>query len=173
MLTNHHTKSHKKWYYLTALPVVGLLLLAFQVSEFEHFAPSGEIPSMFPLPEQYKEEITWGFHEKAIHPFSKQETLHEGLDIAAPLGTPVFAVASGVIKKAELLGGWGNLVVIEHADGYASFYAHLEGFKVKSGDKVTKGQVVATVGSTGISTGHHLHFELRKEGVKVNPEEYY
>ena len=193
MLTNHHTKSHKKWYYLAALPLVGLMLLAFQASEFEHIANSpaqvldvnpgvpdvpgisvsGEIPSMFPLPDKYRERVTWGHHEKAIHPISKKEVIHEGVDIAAPMGTAVYAASGGVVKKAELLEGWGNLLVIEHVEGYATYYAHLEGFKVKSGDEVTKGQVVATVGSTGKSTGPHLHYEVRKEGAKVNPEEYY
>ncbi len=200
MLTNHHTKSHKKWYYLAALPVVGLMLLAFQASEFEHIANSstqvldanpgvpdvnsgvpdvpgisvsGEIPSMFPLPDKFRERVTWGYNEKAIHPISKKEVTHQGVDIAAPMGTAVYAASGGLVKKAELLEGWGNLLVIEHVEGYATYYAHLEGFKVKSGDEVTKGQVVATVGSTGKSTGPHLHYEVRKEGAKVNPEEYY
>ena len=174
MLTNHQTKSHKKWYYLAALPIVGLMLLAFQsTSGLNSSTVSGEIPSMFPLPDKYREKVNWGFNEKAIHPISKKEVTHQGVDIGAPMGTEVYAASAGIVKKAELLDGWGNLLVIDHGESYSTYYAHLKGFKVKSGDKVSKGQVVATVGSTGKSTGPHLHFEVRKEGEKVNPEEYY
>lgn len=186
MLTNHHTKNQKRWRYMAALPLIALILLAFQ-APVEQAAPlpegvlrttpeaslSAGIPSLFPLPEQFKEEITWGYHVKAINPISKKEMVHEGLDIAAPLGTPVYAAAGGLVKKAELLDGWGNLLVIEHSEGYSSFYGHLNGFNVKSGDKVNEGQQVATVGSTGRSTGPHLHYEVRKDGAHMNPADFY
>ncbi len=188
MLTNHHSKSHKRWLYLSTLPVVALILLAFQAPVDQGvFTPvrvldakpgitsslSGEIPSLFPLPDQYREKVTWGYHVKAINPITKKETLHEGVDIGAPMGTSVYAAAGGIVKKAELLEGWGNLLVIEHSEGYSTFYAHLEGFRVKAGESVKKGQEVATVGSTGRSTGPHLHYEIRKEGTQVNPADYY
>jgi len=190
MLTNHHTKSHKKWLYLAILPVVALMLLSFQTSEFEQISSGasnvleeipvvsarsvgGEKPSLFPLPDQYREKITWGYNKTAIHPISKKEVTHLGVDIAAPLGTSVYAAAGGVVKKAELLDGWGNLLVIEHNEGYSTFYAHLEGISVKAGDEVKIGQQVASVGNTGKSTGPHLHFEVRKDGTHMNPADYY
>jgi murein DD-endopeptidase MepM/ murein hydrolase activator NlpD len=135
--------------------------------------PSGDIPSQFPLPVQFMERVTWNFHEKAIHPITKKETTHQGMDIAAPQGTPVYAAASGRVLKAELLGGWGKLLVIEHSEGYTTFYAHLEGFRIHSGDMVKKGQHVASVGNTGMSTAPHLHYEVRKYDSHLNPSDYY
>lgn len=180
MLTNHHTKNNKKWFYLAVLPITGLMLLVFssaKVLESEsgltEITLSSEIPSIFPLPDKYREKVVWGHDEMVIHPISKKEVTHQGVDIAAPMGTAVYAASEGIVTRAELLEGWGNLLVIEHRGGYATFYAHLDGFKVVTGDKVIKGQIVATVGTTGISTGPHLHYEVRKEGAKVNPEDYY
>ncbi|MCP4311421.1 MAG: peptidoglycan DD-metalloendopeptidase family protein, partial [Bacteroidetes bacterium] len=190
MLTNHHTKSHKRWHYLAVLPVFALMLLAFQNSEFEQVAntpvkvlevipgvsenlPVGEIPTLFPLPEECRDNITWGYGKTMIHPISKKKVTHQGIDFRAPAGTSVYAASGGVVKTAELLEGWGNLIIIEHGEGYTSHYAHLEGFKVKKGDKVTRGQFVATVGNTGKSTGPHLHYEVRKDGSQMNPSDYY
>jgi biotin carboxyl carrier protein len=190
MLTNHHTLSHKRWHYLAIIPVIALILMAFQSPEIEQVAitpskglevipgvsesvSSGEIPSHFPLPAEYRDNITWGHNQTAIHPINKKKVAHQGVDIAAPLGTNVFAASVGTVKKAELLEGWGNLLIIEHGAGYTTHYAHLKEFRVKKGDKVTKGQVVATVGSTGQSTGPHLHYEVRKEGSVLNPSDYY
>ena len=190
MLTNNHTKSHKRWLYLSVLPLIAILLLAFQTSDLEQLAESPVkvlevipgvsevtiavgIPSLFPLPEKYRDKVTWGFDVKAINPITKKEMTHRGVDISAPTGTSVFAASGGIVKTAELLEGWGNLIVIEHSDGFTTHYAHLEGFRVEAGDKVSKGETVATVGNTGRSTGPHLHFEVRKEGASLNPEDYY
>jgi len=173
MLTNHHTKSHKRWLYLSVLPLAAILLLAFQAPEVSESTVAGEIPSMFPLPEKYRDKVTWAHEQKAIHPFSKKEVTHHGVDIAAPRGTKVYAASGGLVRKAEFLEGWGNLIVIEHSNGFTTHYAHLEGFRVEAGDKVAKGETVATVGSTGKSTGPHLHFEVRKEDTSLNPEDYY
>ncbi len=169
MLTNHQSNHQKKWRYLAILPIVALLMLAFQ-------APpkwEGSVPSTFPLPEKFMEKVTWGFNEDAIHPITGKETTHLGLDIAAPEGTPVYAAADGIVKKAELLQGWGNLLVLEHDGGFSTFYAHMKAFDVKTGDKVTEGHVVGSVGNTGQSTGSHLHYEVRKDGIQVNPADYY
>ncbi|MFH0757934.1 MAG: peptidoglycan DD-metalloendopeptidase family protein [Bacteroidota bacterium] len=169
MLTSHPTKNQKKWRYLATLPIAALIMVAFQ-------APpkwEGAIPSAFPLPLQFMESVTWGFNEDVIHPITGKVTTHLGLDIAAPEGTPVYAAAEGIVKKAENLKGWGNLLVLEHAEGYTTFYAHMKSFEVKAGDKVTSGQEVGSVGNTGMSTGHHLHYEVRKDGVQVNPSDYY
>ena len=174
MLTNPHTRKQKRWRYLAVLPFIALMLLAFQAPlDPGLHASSDEIPSVFPLPDEFREKISWDFNVKAINPITNKENIHNGVDIAAPMGTPVYAAAGGVVKNAEMLDGWGNLLVIEHSKGYSSFYAHLEGFSVKAGTIVKKGQQVATVGNTGLSTGPHLHYEVRKDGTHLNPADYY
>jgi peptidoglycan hydrolase FlgJ len=94
---------------------------------------------------------------------------HAGVDIAAPQGTPIAAAAAGKVVFAGRRGGYGNLVEIEHADGQRTRYAHAARLLVKVGDEVKPGQPIATVGSTGRSTGPHLHFEVKKDGARVDP----
>lgn len=98
--------------------------------------------------------------------------MHEGLDIAAPTGTPVTAAASGTVIVAGGQGGYGNLVVIDHGGGLATAYAHQSRLAVQVGDSVTQGGVVGYVGSTGNSTGPHLHFEVRVGGAARDPVPY-
>jgi len=95
--------------------------------------------------------------------------LHAGVDIAAPLGTPVVAARAGVVVAAHFDGGYGNKVVIDHGGGMQSLYAHNQVNTVAVGDVVGKGDVVALLGSTGHSTGPHVHFEVLVGGVAVNP----
>lgn len=94
---------------------------------------------------------------------------HEGIDIAAGVGTPVKAAADGVVRQASWNGGYGNAVVIDHGNGVTTLYAHNSELTVKPGDRVTSGQTVAKVGSTGDSTGPHLHFEVKVDGTKIDP----
>ncbi|MBN4069545.1 M23 family metallopeptidase, partial [bacterium AH-315-G05] len=94
---------------------------------------------------------------------------HEGIDIAAPIGTPIIAADGGVVTFAGRRGAYGKLVIINHENGFQTYYAHCNGFNVKVGERVHKGQKIATVGNTGRSTGPHVHFEVRKNGVPVNP----
>jgi murein DD-endopeptidase MepM/ murein hydrolase activator NlpD len=98
--------------------------------------------------------------------------MHEGIDIGAPGGSPIAAVASGVVIHAAWLGGYGNLVVIDHGGGIATAYAHQSSIAVGSGTAVSQGQTIGYVGSTGHSTGNHLHFEVRVQGVAVDPLGY-
>ena len=105
-------------------------------------------------------------------PFSKRQIFHEGIDIAAPSGTPVLASAAGTVVTACYNAGYGNLVVIDHGDGYQTAYGHNSKLFVKAGQKVKKGQKIANVGSTGRSTGPHLHYEVRLNGKPVNPRKY-
>ena len=100
-------------------------------------------------------------------------TMHKGLDIAAPYGTPVKAAAAGTVTQAGWnSGGYGYLVVISHGNGVETYYGHCSSIAVTKGTKVSAGQVVSYVGSTGDSTGNHLHFEIRVNGVTQNPENY-
>jgi murein DD-endopeptidase MepM/ murein hydrolase activator NlpD len=94
---------------------------------------------------------------------------HTGLDIVGPAGTPVFAAASGVARAFPGSVGYGNYVIVIHSDQYATLYGHLTAFTVHDGDEVKKGDVIGLEGSTGFSTGPHLHFEIRQNGDYVDP----
>lgn len=107
-----------------------------------------------------------------IHPILKKRKYHTGLDIAAVSGTPIAASDTGVVIFSARNGGYGLMVTIDHGAGISTIYAHCSRLLVKKGQKVTKGQTIARVGSTGLSTGPHLHFEVRKDGVPVNPLDY-
>jgi len=105
-------------------------------------------------------------------PFTGRLMRHEGMDFAAPAGTDVDAVASGMVTRAGPSTGYGNLVEINHGNGYTTRYGHNSTILVHVGDKVTRGQVVAHVGSTGRSTGPHVHFEVLYNGEPVDPQRY-
>ncbi len=98
--------------------------------------------------------------------------MHKGIDIYAPSGTPIIAADSGQVLQADYDGGYGYSVLVYHGGGVASFYAHLSGFNVSVGQFIERGQVLGYVGSTGYSTGNHLHFEVRVNGQPQNPRNY-
>jgi len=95
--------------------------------------------------------------------------MHQGVDYKGSYGTPVMAVANGTVTEANYSGGWGNQVRIKHPSGLITLYAHLSSIGVKRGQSVKRGQVIGKVGSTGKSTGPHLHFGLMKGGQWINP----
>ncbi|MBN2815370.1 MAG: peptidoglycan DD-metalloendopeptidase family protein [Campylobacterales bacterium] len=111
------------------------------------------------------------FTKRRFHPVLKKWKAHLGIDYAARRGTPIVAAGSGTVIYAARLGSYGNLIKIRHADGYETRYAHLKSFRqgIRSGKRVKKGQTIGYVGTTGRSTGPHLHFELRKHGNPINP----
>lgn len=104
-----------------------------------------------------------------IHPITKRRRKHKGADFAAPYGTPVFAVNHGKVLRSAPFSSYGNCIDIQHEEGYSSRYAHLSRLAVKAGMFVKKGQLIGYVGSTGASTGNHLHLELLKNNVNLNP----
>ena len=113
----------------------------------------------------------WGYR---IHPIYKVRKFHYGMDFSAPEGTEIFATGDGVVVKVKrLYNGYGRHVVIRHGFGYETLYAHMSKSLVRKGDRVKRGQVIGLVGSTGTSTSAHLHYEVHKDGVKVNPAHYY
>ncbi len=103
---------------------------------------------------------------------SIRSSSHTGLDISAPTGTPISAAASGTVTFSGYKGSYGNMLVISHGNGVQTYYAHCSKLYVSAGTKVTQGQKVAAVGSTGNSTGPHLHLEIRVNGVAYNPQNY-
>lgn len=115
-------------------------------------------------------KLTSGFG-KRFHPILGYSKMHTGVDFGAPIGTPVYTAGDGVVARASVMGGYGNVVDIEHGGGWMTRYAHLSKFKqgLKVGDKVKQGQIIALSGNTGRSTGPHLHFEIRLNGEAINP----
>jgi murein DD-endopeptidase MepM/ murein hydrolase activator NlpD len=105
-------------------------------------------------------------------PFTGKRKMHEGLDIAARTGTPVFATADGIVSQAETVDGYGKLVVIDHGYGYKTYYAHNSKIFVKVGQRIKRSDKIAAVGNTGSSTGSHLHYEVRLNGVPINPKKF-
>lgn len=107
-----------------------------------------------------------------MSPYADTPMMHEGVDIAAPPGTPVYATADGIVKFAGYGGGYGNLVVIDHGYGVETRFGHNSLIRVKTGQKVRRGDPIAAVGSTGRSTGPHCHYEVRVNGQPVDPLNY-
>ena len=105
-----------------------------------------------------------------MHPLLGFNKMHQGIDFGAPSGTPVFAAGDGVVEEAKWAGGYGRWLKIRHNTTFETGYGHLSGWAVRPGQRVHQGQVVAYVGSTGSSTGPHLHFEVMLKGQKVNPK---
>jgi murein DD-endopeptidase MepM/ murein hydrolase activator NlpD len=105
-------------------------------------------------------------------PFSGGAAMHNGLDFKGPLGTPILAAAEGKVTSVGAQGGYGNTVEITHANGLVTRYAHLSGFNVRNGQKVDRGVQIGRMGSTGRSTGSHLHFEVRLNGQAINPRKF-
>jgi len=105
-------------------------------------------------------------------PFNGKRKIHEGLDIAARTGTPVIATADGIVSSVKTEPGYGKLVTIDHGYGYRTLYGHNSQYNVKVGQRVRRGDRIASVGNTGRSTGSHVHYEIRLNGVPVNPQKY-
>ncbi|MFH1058696.1 MAG: peptidoglycan DD-metalloendopeptidase family protein [Pseudomonadota bacterium] len=141
-----------------AYPAMGQAAPAYRDSLWRGRIPQAQA-SDFMLPVSGA-EISSGFGPR-VHPITGQEREHQGVDLAAPIGTPVKAAAAGVVSQAGPAAEFGNLVVIEHPDGASTRYGHLDAINVAPGQKVGRGEQVATVGDTGLSTGPHLHFEIR------------
>ena len=126
------------------------------------------LPSFWPTK---KGHITSEFGLR-FHPISRRYQMHEGIDIAAPYGTLVYATAPGIVSFTGRRSGYGKSVIIDHGYNLSTFYGHLSKIEAKIGQQVTMGELIGKVGSTGMSTGPHLHFEVRLRGVQVDPMQY-
>jgi len=149
------------------LPILPPALNARRATALDAYRQqAGATNGRFMLP--VEGQTTSGFGLR-LHPLDQAERLHAGMDIAAPAGTPIQAAAAGQVVFSGTQAGYGNVVVIQHAEGYATLYAHNTANLVSVGTSVGQGQPIATVGSTGRSTGPHLHFEVHKDGKQLDP----
>ncbi|NLO43661.1 MAG: M23 family metallopeptidase [Candidatus Cloacimonetes bacterium] len=130
-------------------------------------AVTGNVPAIYPTFGRISDG--WGMR---IHPISNRLEFHHGIDIANNEGTAVYATATGKVSKADFDQGFGKRVFIDHGNGYTTLYAHLDIQRVKVGEEVEKGQIIGLMGSTGLSTGPHLHYEVHFRGQKLNPSLY-
>ncbi|MEO0369095.1 MAG: M23 family metallopeptidase [Pseudomonadota bacterium] len=139
--------------------------------EVSYFAPTGEsmLGTFLRSPVEFS-RISSRFGKRK-HPILKTWRAHRGVDYAAPRGTPIRATADGKVVHAGKKGGYGNTVILNHADRFSTLYAHMTGFakNVKRGSRVKQGDVIGYIGSTGLATGPHLHYEFRLDGVHRNP----
>lgn len=129
-------------------------------------------PSIQPVENADLSRTAAGFGWR-MHPIYRTKRFHEGIDFTAPTGTPVWTTGDGVVYQIEKEGPQGSKVVIDHGNGYKSVYAHLDEIKVKTKKEVKRGEIIGTVGNTGISTAPHLHYEVHKNGKPVNPINYF
>jgi murein DD-endopeptidase MepM/ murein hydrolase activator NlpD len=107
-----------------------------------------------------------------VDPFTGKMAFHEGLDFMAAMGSPIYAAATGIVRAASNTPDYGKLIKVDHGSGLETRYAHASAILVKVGDRVKKGQLIGRVGSTGRSTGAHLHFEVRLKGIPLDPRKY-
>jgi murein DD-endopeptidase MepM/ murein hydrolase activator NlpD len=130
-------------------------------------AEVARLPTTMPVTDFPYLTSSYGWRQ---HPLTGRYTVHEGLDFSAPPGTPILAAAGGVVVESSFHPSYGNMVEIDHGDGLMTRYAHAQALLVKRGDLIERGQLVARVGSTGRSTGPHLHFEVRLAGQALDPK---
>jgi murein DD-endopeptidase MepM/ murein hydrolase activator NlpD len=148
------------------------------LEELESLAKSREdllsaMPSIQPIHKIDLKRMASGFGYRT-DPFTKKRRFHQGMDFTAPRGTPVYASGDGVVGRVDnRAAGYGKHLRIEHGFGYVSLYAHLNKYNVKRKQKVNRGDIIGYVGSTGRSVGPHLHYEIFKDGKRVNPLNYY
>lgn len=147
--------------------------------DIEHLAKNkiemlASIPAIIPVSmRDEKVRLSSGFGFR-MHPIYKTTKFHAGMDFSAAIGTPIHATGDGQVISVEMNKGYGKCVIIDHGFSYKTLYGHLNGYNVKVGQKVKRGDVIAYIGNTGgLSTGPHLHYEVRKNNVPLNPVNYY
>lgn len=148
----------------------------FQKSNFDLISSTLErneklfsaIPAIKPAAGNYARN---GFGMR-LHPILKVYRMHNGIDIIGPRGTPVYASGDGVVDYVGRRGGFGNVIEIKHGFGYRTIYAHLSKFDVSVGQKISRGDMIGKTGSSGLSTGPHLHYEVLHNGKNLNPSEF-
>jgi hypothetical protein len=177
MITKDKSPDKLKLRYFLIIPILVLSTMTF--SGFNFYQDIGldkntDTPSISPIKEgKYNISSEWGMRE---HPITKKMKMHSGIDLKAETGTEVLATADGTVVKLDFSGegkGYGRLILIQHDNIYSSVYAQLSAFNVQIGDKVNQGDVIGYVGSSGLSTGPHLHYEVIENGKRVNPVNFF
>ena len=131
------------------------------------------IPSIQPVNMSDLKRMASGYGYR-IDPFTKMRTMHFGMDFSAKTGTPIYATGDGNVLRADnRAAGFGNHVRIDHGFGYVSIYAHMDKISVRRGNRVKRGDIIGYVGSSGRSVAPHLHYEIIKDGKKINPINFY
>ena len=130
------------------------------------------IPAIQPVANKDLKRTASGYGMR-IDPIYKTAKFHAGMDFSANTGTPVYATGNGRVKKAGWQSGYGKIIIVDHGFGYETWYAHLNKYNVRVGQKVIRGEVIGEVGNTGKSTGPHLHYEVHLKGKVMNPVNYY
>jgi murein DD-endopeptidase MepM/ murein hydrolase activator NlpD len=131
------------------------------------------IPAIQPVTKRGLTRVASGFGYR-IHPIYKTSMMHEGIDFTAPVGTEIYSTGNGRVVKVEYNGrGYGNHVIIDHGFGYQTLYGHMSRFAVRPGQRVNRGDVIGYVGNTGSSTGPHVHYEVIKNGRKIDPINFF
>jgi murein DD-endopeptidase MepM/ murein hydrolase activator NlpD len=131
------------------------------------------LPAIQPVSNKNLSRMASGYGPR-IHPIYKTRKMHSGMDFSAKSGTPIYATGDGKVSKVRRSRrGYGNHVIINHGYGYKTLYAHMKKYAVKKGQKVKRGEVIGYVGSTGTSVAPHLHYEVHKDGKKINPVNFY
>ena len=130
------------------------------------------IPAISPINSKNLHKGISGFGSR-IHPIYKIKKSHMGMDFAAATGTPIYATGDGIIRNSGNERGYGNMVKIDHDYGYETLYGHMSRIKTRRGQKVQRGDVIGYVGSTGLSSGPHLHYEVHKDGEKIDPISFF
>lgn len=145
-------------------------LIALTQNDSIHLAA---IPSIQPIGNEQLTRVAAPFGVR-IHPFYKVLKMHTGIDFTAPIGTPVRATADGEVQQmVASKRGYGNTVIIKHGMGYSTLYAHLDQVMVRNGQKVTRGEVIGTVGNSGMSMAPHLHYEVQMNNQPIDPLNYF
>lgn len=129
-------------------------------------AAQARLPTAMPITDYPYLSSSYGWR---LNPVTGRSSMHEGLDFSAPAGTPILAAAGGVVLESKYHSGYGNMVEIDHGEGFVTRYAHASTLRVKKGALVERGQLIADVGTSGRSTGPHLHFEVRLAGQPMDP----
>ena len=186
MMTRINSGKLAKFKIIFILPLLAILLMAFAIDfsmesviDKTHIQAQSKdisIPSIFPVKKVDGWRISSSYGMR-IHPINKKKMMHNGVDIVAPSSTQVFATADGVVRKVEINfvqgKGYGKYIIVDHEGGYSTLYAQLSEYNIKEGCEVNQGDVIGYVGTSGISTGPHLHYEIKKNGKFVDPSNYF
>ncbi len=149
-----------------------LVIISFGLFFLQSYIKPEQKPDISPIEKsEVNSVVKYG---KRIHPVFKVERFHEGVDLISKEGTKIISTADGIVEKVHKSNkAYGNMITIKHNAIYTTRYAHLKDIDVKQGQVITKGQKIGTVGNTGLSSGPHLHYEIIKNGQKVDPLDYF